>query len=429
MKKVLTTLLGSFLLGVSANAAELRLDDTVVVKDGKQSVVTAFREHKSCTVWRYIPGRYLATGPVYHDVAVTVADIGQQKAKVALSSLDMFGSPEITAQHLEQTKATIVSYLSTRAECKDQNITAASILLMPALVQPESKGAVTRQYEFFSKLRLGINSSNSDVYFDPTNPTGVLYTLDASDPETERRILDIVDKSQSGPVDLGHVLLNVQGILATVHSMLVLNGEMSAEFTSKVVQLCNSDQKQYDTGLIGGPSIPGLSPGVSETIKTCVSKIVTNFRGGGSKTGIKVDHSDTRLTVDDKPIMYTTCDEKGKCVVMQLSDFIEQQLYTNLILTNYDISKLSDATFELKEGRDGKSNVRFEYTSELLRRFDGKLSIPVPVYAEKLTGANLSRLHSPLTRCFQDSYGKMSSMYDIGTSTPMPIDKQCLGVK
>ena len=203
MKKIAKVLVGGILsTSVLAVAGPLRLDTPIsLTTPSEEPIVTAFRDNDNCAVWRYVPGRYFASGSVLYDVAIARADFGQQQSLVSYSTMNMTAAPGITAAHIESLKNLILKTLASDEDCKDKVRGPSDLVLSPAFVQ--SKGAMVSEKRGYFQAVQASMSAERDVWFIPTNPLGIFFNMDASDPRTKARTLDIINKSQEQAVKLG----------------------------------------------------------------------------------------------------------------------------------------------------------------------------------------------------------------------------------
>lgn len=434
MKKLKGVLSAGILLLSTQSFAELQLDDRVSVNEGDKAIIMAYRDTAGCNIWRYVPGNYTATDSFMYDVGLTSTKIGQQSLLAYVSSMDMMVSSGVTEEKLSLLRSKIFAHLKVSTnECQGSAIDEGSIVLHPVLARTSGKVA-SEDTSYYSEVvsSLGVNST---AYFDPTNATRISYRLDASDPETKKRMSQIMASTQKKPLKLGSTGILVDGILSKIDSTLRLTGKMVAEFESAIkktnCQVTTSETSLTPKGALGAVVTGGLGGGLGLDQKsvTCSYNLITEFKGGEYKSMVSMDHSKSKVEVDSKPVRIQICSEKGECQMVNLRDYIELQLYTQLMYLNFqvNIQKLTNNTYEVTLGSQGTRDTVFDMSSRYQSRFDGNVELQIPVYAEKISQESLEALESPLAVCARSGYFRQSNlMASYVGLVPLPIDTKCL---
>lgn len=440
MKRLIVNLLILWSVTIpSVNADSLRLDDYVTLPGGLagQSKLKAFRVNGSCRNWNYLPSRLIANGTFIHSTDLTTTLVGQRKLLSLVTELEFMASPGTSSADLDALKAEIFSRIQGNKECAGQVSSAEQIALSSALVQTVSKVADVTDAQgtrYFSETRPTFESKSTETYRDPMSPTSVTYMLDATHPGAVKRLRDLQLNSQVEPVLIGQLTYLVQGITAKLNSHLRIKGEMSALFDSAVKQtkctVQSSSKSLSDTGAIAAVA-GGASFKSEETSATCDYNLITEFKGGSLKGMIEMDHNESVLDIDGKPIMYATCNVKGVCHNIPLVDFVEYQLYTMFLTQNFDtiVREMGNNTFEVKLGRKGITKTGFDVDLGYLRTFHGRMGLSVPVYASGLESKHFdfSFVNEPFYACASGRYRNQALIYQSELhDSPVPIAPECI---
>ena len=449
--------LSTLLSPIASLAAPLLLNEYVSLKtniaDPDTTVAVAFRTQQDCKVWKYIPGRQYASGPLLHLTGTTPIRIGDHDEIGLLTSVEMATRPGITKLDLEHMKAEIARYLSTSTgPCADKSATAASIFLSPALVvsiEDPTKLATSPVYssiqtsDSMGGSKPADNSSDAPspttIYRDPTSPSQIALVMDATNKQSEANLRRIQTQSLTQPYLMGYILYGMEGILTEVDSTMSLEGEFTAAFDAKLeTASCNisNNSKSINDGMVANGIASsnyggGHSVGYTDVTTTCNQEMKTFMTDAASDVHLFTNHHATSLSVDGNPLMMTTCDSKMNCNTMSLEDYLNQRLYADLLRTNFDFHTklLADRTYDVTIVRRGKVKSTFKFTAEYLRRFDGHISVKVPIYATKLPESDLDfeGMRTDIATCSQKEYLKQQIAYKAyGKTLPLPIATKCL---
>ncbi len=437
---------GLMLVQSSALFAEsLRFDESVTVQDttlgdGNGTVLRAFRSQESCRIWNYIPGRHIASGTLLHDTWTTPVKIGSQNLTGILSAVEIQASPAIAPGHLEQLRDKIVLYLKeTQNECK-QDVKREQIVLSPALVQTKARTETRPGVRPFYSVTAPTYEHADAVYFDPSNSISITMQTDATNPKTERYIKDVAAKSHAGPIQMGNISYMMNGILNSVDSRLSIKGVMDAEFDSSVKQTsCNvstggKNLNGFGAALsLAGGGATAFGLGYSENSTTCTYNLITEMKSGKYKSMVTLDHSRTKLSDNGMPVVIQVCEDRNKCSPVPLEEFINTQLLTLMMMSNFDIiiTKLAEGTFNVTLGRKGTVKTEFNMDAAYLRSFHGTLGLDVPVYAFKMREQDLdfSGFKSPMAVCAQGKYeAQVQKFLDFARGSAIPVAAECLNV-
>ena len=218
----------------------------------------------------------------------------------------------------------------------------------------------------------------------------------------------------------------IDGVNSHVNSHLRVIGHLDAKFASALKNIgCTDDSSEQN--LFAGAPVSS-----SSHRKTCTYKLLAEYKKGGFKDVLNIDHSDSVLDVSGSPIMYTMCKEVSNdetCKKVPLDYFVEFQLLSQFLSSNYEaiMSKLTDATYSVDPGRDGKVKTEINVDISYLRNFQGKMTLDIPVYGNNLNTGSISDDSNQRVTCIQKSYfDEMSQHAEHLRTNPMPIDQSCL---